>query len=83
MSWMTIILLILKYGPVIWEIVKEIIELIKKIKVHMPQTEAQLFSFGARERLEMAIQYYKLTKDKSRLYELHGELTTQLANLEK
>lgn len=82
MSWMTIILLILKYGPVIWEIVKEIIELIKKIKVHMPQTEAQLFSFGAHERLEMAIQYYKLTKDKSRLEELHGELTTQLANLE-
>lgn len=83
MSWMTIILLILKYGPVIWEIVKEIIELIKKIRVRMPQTEAALFSFGANERLEMAVQYYKLTKDKSRLYELHGELTTQLANLEK
>lgn len=83
MTWMTIILLILKYGPVIWQIVQEIIDLIKKIKVHMPKTEASLFSFGANERLDMAIQYYKLTKDKSRLYELHGELSTQLANLEK
>lgn len=83
MSWLTIVLLILKYGPVIWELVKEIIDLIKKIKVHMPQTEAGLFEFSTKERLDMAIQYYKLTKDKSRLEELHGELTTQLANLEK
>jgi hypothetical protein len=64
-------------------LVKEIIDLIKKVKVHMPQTEANLFQFTSEERLRLAIAYYKKTGDKSRLEELHGELTVQLANLEK
>lgn len=81
MSWVTILLLILKYGPVIWQLVKEIIDLIKKIQLRMPQTEATAFQFTTKQRLDMAIKYYKLTGDKSRLEELHGELTVQLKNL--
>lgn len=83
MSWLTILMLLIQYGPVIYKLVKEIIELIKKIKVRMPQTEANIFGFTTEERLRLAIEYYKKTGDRSRLEELHGELTVQLANLER
>ena len=83
MSWLTIIMLIIQYGPAIYKLVKEIIDLIKKIQVRMPKTEANIFGFTTEERLRLAIAYYKKTGDKSRLEELHGELTIQLANLEK
>lgn len=83
MSWLTIIMLIIQYGPAIYKLIKQIIDLIWKVQAHMPMTEANTFGFSQHERLEAAIKYYKRTKDKSRLEEMHGELTVQLSNLEK
>ena len=34
MSWLEILLLIIKYGPALWALVKEIIDLIRGLKAH-------------------------------------------------
>jgi hypothetical protein len=79
--WISIIFLIIQYGPAIWKLVKQIIDMITKISLRMPQSQALEFEMSQRDRLEAAVKYYRRTGSKVRLEELHGELTCQLENM--
>jgi hypothetical protein len=78
--WMTIILLIVQYGPTIWKMVQEIIDLINGVSEYLPRSEAHIFKTAKRQELKDAVAYYRLTKDKCKLESMHGELTCQLSN---
>ena len=83
MTWWKIVLLFLQYGPTIWKIVKEIIELIEEISGHFASTDAKIFRYVQRERMDDAVAYYRLTKDTEKLECIHGELSCQLENLKR
>jgi hypothetical protein len=78
--WLTIIMLILQYGPAIWKLVKEIIDMINGVSGYMSPMEAREFRREQRAELKNAVAYYKLTKDKCKLEAMHGQLTCQLNN---
>ncbi len=67
MTWISIILFLIQYGPAIFQLVSEIIELIRKIRD--PQ---------AQEALEVefreAVEHYRRNQDRRRLYALRDRL---------
>jgi hypothetical protein len=77
-TWLKVIMLIVQYGPAIWKIVKEIIDLINSMSLFVD--DPQLFKQQSKERLGDCVSYYRITRDKSKLEELHGELSVQLSN---
>jgi hypothetical protein len=78
--WISIILLIVQYGPSIWKMVQEIIDLINGVSEYLPRSEGRIFKVTKRQELKDAVAYYRLTKDKIKLESMHGELTCQLSN---
>lgn len=78
--WLNILLLIIQYGPTIWKIVKEIIDMINGVSDFLPESESKMFKFEKRGQLRMAVKHYRKTKQKTRLEEMHGELSCQLSN---
>lgn len=81
-TFLKIIALIVKYGPTIWKIVQEIIDLINGVAEFFPKSEAIMFKQAKKQELHDAVTYYRVTKDKSKLETMHGELTCQLANFQ-
>lgn len=75
-----ILSLIVKYGPTIWSLVGEIIDLINGVASYLEKQDAIEFKKSKKIDLDSAVNYYKLTKDKEKLNALHGELSVQLAN---
>ena len=66
MGWLSIIMMIIQYGPAIYKLVKELIELIKKArKADQPALKAEL---------KEAAEHYKKTKDKTVLERLRDRL---------
>lgn len=63
MNW---ILLLIKYGPSVFKIVKDVIDLIKR----SPENE----QFEYKNELAQAVSYYKLTKDKDHLKVLRTKI---------
>ena len=78
--WLKILMLIIQYGPTIWQIIKEILDLIEKNAQYLPESDGHMFRANKKYAMNQAATYYKVTKDKVKLHELHGELTCQLAN---
>jgi hypothetical protein len=76
-----VLILFITYGPTIWKIVMEILDLITNSALFMTNTDARIFSESAKRQLDDAVAYYTIAKSTSRLEELHGELSLQLANL--
>jgi hypothetical protein len=73
MSWWEVVKLVLKYGPTVYAIVAEIIDLIQEIGKGEPDL-AQFYS----RRLEVAKASVKETKSKISLSQLRDELTRRL-----
>jgi hypothetical protein len=65
-SIFAIIMMIIKYGPAVWTLVQEIVELIRKLRGQ----EAEAFTV----ELERAAKHYKETKDRRPLRELRSRL---------
>lgn len=80
-TFFKIIMLIAKYGPTIWALVGEIIKLINGVSAYMESSEREEFRAAKRSDLDTAVNYYRITRDKTRLRELHGELSVQLENV--
>lgn len=78
--WLNILLLIIQYGPAIWELVQKIIELINGVSEFLPESESRMFKSEKRGQLKAAVKHYRKTKQKARLEEMHGELACQLSN---
>lgn len=78
--WLNIILLIIQYGPAIWKLVQEIIDLINGVSEYLPESETHIFKNAKKSQLRMAVKHYRQTKKKDRLEEMHGELACQLKN---
>ena len=78
--WIKIFLLIIQYGPAIWKLVKEIIDMINGVSEYLPESESHVFKNAKKSQLDMAVKHYKRTKKKERLEEMHGELACQLSN---
>ena len=78
--WLTIIMLVLQYGPAIWKLVKEIIDMINGVSGYMAPIDADHFKAEQHAELKNAVAYYRLTKDKCKLEAMHGQLTCQLKN---
>ena len=73
MGWLKIILLLIQYGPAIYQLVKQIIDLFKKIG----ESNEKSFQFSPYQqdiRLREALDYYKKTRDKEKLIKLRDEL---------
>lgn len=79
-TWIKVFFLLLQYGPTIWRIVREIIALINSMAAFMDDPVA--FKQQARGRMDDCVAYYQFTGDKSKLEEMHGELSIQLGNLQ-
>lgn len=77
MSWISIILLIIQYGPAIFNLVVEIIELIKKYQKPNPVAAktAQLF---LKSELKNAVKTYRATRDRRPLYALRDKLRKEI-----
>ncbi len=82
-TFFKILALIVKYGPTIWQIVGEIIDMINGVSSYMNKSDAIEFKSMKKSDLDSAVNYYKLTKDKCKLHEMHGELQCQLDNMKK
>lgn len=67
MGWLSIIMLIVQYGPAIFHLVSEIIDLIKKVR--HPEQQA---AFTA--ELSAAVDTYRQTKDRRPLRDLLDRL---------
>lgn len=67
MAWWQIILLIIRYGPTVYKLVKYIIDLIKDISDKLHPDEAASFEKLEKQKLNMAIDYYRRNKDKRKL----------------
>ena len=81
-TFFRVLALIVKYGPTIWELVMEIIDLINEVSSYLPASEAAVFQYIKKGSLDNAVAYYRLTKDKGKLESMHGELTVQLSNFQ-
>ena len=73
MSFITIILFLLKYGPALFSLVSELIDLIRKIK---DPKEAAAF----RADLQRAAQHYRVNKDRRPLEALRERLRNKCFN---
>lgn len=78
--WLNILLLIIQYGPAIWKLVQEIIDMINGVSEFLPESETHIFQNTKKSQLRMAVKHYRKTKDKTPLNEMHGELSCQLSN---
>jgi len=67
MGFVEILLLVIKYGPALFTMVQEIIEMIKNLN---DDNEVK----AARAELEDAVKDYKRTKDRKRLRALRAKL---------
>lgn len=67
MTWLSIILFLIQYGPAIFQLVSEIIELIGKLRSFKEQD-----AFKA--ELESAVKDYKANRDRRGLYALRDKL---------
>ena len=70
MGWVQIILLIIKYGPAVYNIVVEIIEMIKKLRNDGKKDTAAF----AEQALKNAVKEYKKTGDRRRLLAIRERL---------
>lgn len=82
-TWIRVLFMILQYGPVIWKIVMEIIDLINAISACLSSDDVADFKAERKERLADAVAYYRIVGDRVKLDELHGELTTTFANAKR
>lgn len=90
MSWLTILLFILKYGPAIFELVKSIFDLIEWLRERDPKTLVDKVGFKSaydrkelmRALTDMAAEA-KRQKDTSALVGLRDKLAARRAELEK
>lgn len=76
--WIQLILALIKYGPEIFKLAKQIYELIKEA-LGKEEEKLSVRAFGIRERefklkYGIAMDYYKRHRDKSKLEELRDEL---------
>jgi len=71
MGWIQIILMIIKYGPAVYNLIKFIINLINEISDYHSKrgelTTAYRFKRDEKRELKMAIEYYERNRDVSRL----------------
>lgn len=66
MSWFAILMMIIQYGPAIWRVVKEIIDLIKSMKSHEQP--------ALHDELKAAVDAYKVHRDRRPLQDLRDRL---------
>ena len=78
MGWWEIVKLVLKFGPSVWAIITEIIDLIKQLQADQPDVAA----FYTR-RLDVQIAAAKVLKSKDPLHELANQLRGVLRGADK
>ncbi len=80
-TFFKVLALLVKYGPTIWALVGEIIDMINGVSSYLSKSDAIEFKRSKKSDLDSAVAFYKFTRDRSKLHALHGELTVQLDNL--
>lgn len=70
MGWLSVILAVIQYGPAVYNLVVEIIELIKKLKAEGRTDEAKF----AEATLRSGVSQYKKAKDRRVLRALRDRL---------
>lgn len=78
MGWINLILILIKYGPVVYRLIKEIINLIKQLRDSRNKSD-RLYAVQGDDRLAAEYNRYKRTRDKSKLEKLRNDLRNQCA----